>query len=125
MKPQVMHVESSNPSLRVADVTKVVCRKCGFAIFIHDLTKCPKCGASLRQKPQCVKCGFSDLQALSLDHVDGHGNEHRDELREKYKILTALQWYGWLKANGYPQEPNLQVLCMNCQWIKATEFHEW
>jgi hypothetical protein len=122
---EIMTAEAPSPSVRIAPITKSICPKCGFAIFIQSIVNCPRCGTSLRKTARCMKCGFSDLRALSLDHVDAGGNKHKEELEKKYGITKASQWYGWLKDNGYPQEPRLQVLCMNCQWIKASQFGEW
>lgn len=57
---------------------------------------------------RCVHCGFDDIRALSIDHIDGGGASHRK--------MTGNDIYGWLKRNGYPD--GYQVLCMNCQLIK-------
>jgi len=57
---------------------------------------------------KCAYCGFDDIRALSIDHIDGGGAPHRK--------MTGNDIYGWLKRNGYPE--GYQVLCMNCQLIK-------
>ena len=57
---------------------------------------------------KCGHCGFEDIRALSIDHIDGGGAPHRK--------MTGNDIYGWLKRNGYPE--GYQVLCMNCQLIK-------
>jgi hypothetical protein len=61
-------------------------------------------------KLACVKCGFSDIRALSIDHINGGGNKHKKENGIKSNI------YVWLKKNGYPK--GFQTLCMSCQWEK-------
>ncbi len=59
----------------------------------------------------CSRCGFTDVRALTLDHLDGNGNQHRRQIKK---------WiYLWLKQQSFPA--GYQVLCMNCQMIKATE----
>jgi len=63
-------------------------------------------------KCACVKCGFSDIRALSIDHIEGNGAEHRKMLRR-----GGLSFYKWLAQNGFPS--GYQTLCMNCQWIKS------
>lgn len=63
-------------------------------------------------KLACVKCGFSDIRALSIDHIDGKGVEHRKSLRR-----GGVPFYKWLVDNGYPE--GYQTLCMNCQFIKS------
>lgn len=62
--------------------------------------------------PACAICGFGDMLALSIDHMNGGGNKHRRALGLK----TAPHFYLWLKRQGYPE--GYQVLCMNCQFVK-------
>ncbi|KKN71801.1 hypothetical protein LCGC14_0416550, partial [marine sediment metagenome] len=58
-------------------------------------------------KCACVRCGFDDLMALSIDHIEGGGAKHRREIR-------GLTIYYWLTLQGFPS--GYQVLCMNCQF---------
>ncbi len=60
----------------------------------------------------CVRCGFEDIRALSIDHIKGGGLVH-------YNSMTGRNIYLWLKKNNYPE--GYQTLCMNCQWIKREE----
>lgn len=64
----------------------------------------------------CAKCGFSDIRALTIDHINNNGAEHRKELRSQ----GIWSIYRWLKKNQCPS--GYQTLCMNCQWIKQNEF---
>lgn len=61
----------------------------------------------------CKCCGFSDMRALQIDHVNGFGNKERRKLSSSspafYKKIIAAAGYGY------------QVLCANCNWIKARE----
>lgn len=59
----------------------------------------------------CVGCGFNDIRALSIDHIDGNG--HQDRQRKGY----GKNFYYWLRTHSYPE--GYQTLCMNCQFIKA------
>ena len=68
-------------------------------------------------KCSCVKCGFSDVRALSIDHIAGGGNRQR-----KGKLRTSTAFYGWLKSEGYLI--GYQTLCMNCQFVKRFENDE-
>lgn len=68
-------------------------------------------------KLACVKCGFDDIRALSIDHINGEGKAHRILIRK-----GGIRFYRWLKRQGYPKE--YQTLCMNCQWIKRQENNE-
>ena len=67
----------------------------------------------------CVKCGFNDIRALTIDHINGGGRLHKREAR----IKTGSAMYGWLKKQNYPE--GYQTLCFNCQWIKRDENHEY
>ena len=64
---------------------------------------------------KCQKCGFDDIRALSIDHIDGNGRAHR-------KQIGGVSINIWLVTHGYP--PGYQVLCMNCQFIKKHERQE-
>lgn len=55
------------------------------------------------------QCGFSDIRALSIDHISGGGNKERQAGRTGYAY--------YLKH----RPTNVQVLCMNCQFIKRHE----
>ena len=67
-------------------------------------------------KCACVKCGFDDVRALSIDHIDGRGNHFRQQ------NPMGGQVYHWLKMQGYPT--GYQTLCMNCQFIKRSDNKE-
>ena len=54
----------------------------------------------------CKYCKITDMDMLSLDHIDGRKNSgHEDG-------LSSEKMYSWLRTSGYP--PGHQVLCMNC-----------
>ena len=63
-------------------------------------------------KCACVKCGFDDMRALSIDHVNGRSEDR--------KVGSVL--YSWLRRRLFPL--GYQTLCMNCQYIKRTENSE-
>lgn len=67
--------------------------------------------------PQC-KCGYNDIRALTIDHVDGGGAQHRRELNG-----GGSRMYQWLKQNNFPL--GFQVLCGCCQMIKRVENKEF
>jgi glucan-binding YG repeat protein len=64
----------------------------------------------------CARCGFDDIRAISLDHVNGDGAAHRRQFKDSWAVFR------WIKKNGYPE--GFQVLCMNCQFIKRHENNE-
>jgi hypothetical protein len=58
--------------------------------------------------PKCFCCGEPIIDFLTIDHVNGNGNNHR-------KLDSqAVHIYQWLKVHGYPE--GYRVLCMNCNW---------
>lgn len=62
----------------------------------------------------CRCCGESNVEFLTLEHVDGNGNNHR-RLLFKHNV-GGVHMYRWLKKNNFPKE--YAVLCMNCNWAK-------
>lgn len=66
-------------------------------------------------KCACAKCGFDDIRALSIDHINGDGYKDR-------KKKVGVFCYNWLISNNYPE--GYQTLCMNCQFIKKVEHNE-
>jgi len=65
----------------------------------------------------CVQCGFSDVRALCLDHINGGGTEHRRTVKAGGNV-----WL-WLARHNFP--PGYQILCANCNTIKAREEEEY
>lgn len=70
-------------------------------------------------KLACVRCGFSDIRALSLDHIDSNGAQERRDFGYQCSHPNFLR----LKRENYPS--GYQTLCMNCQWIKREENQEF
>ena len=60
---------------------------------------------------RCACCGQNRVPFLALDHIDGNGATHREE------IGGGASFYRWLKQNRFP--PGLQVLCHNCNLAKS------
>lgn len=70
-------------------------------------------------RPRCNHCGFDDIRALQIDHINGGGAQHRMSL---VGSRSGSRFYIWLKKNDYPED--YQVLCANCNWIKRVENRE-
>lgn len=60
--------------------------------------------------PHCNCCGETNIEFLTIDHIDGNGAAHRRELNGK-------KFYNWLRNNNYPD--GYQVLCVNCNFAKG------
>jgi hypothetical protein len=64
---------------------------------------------------KCAKCGFADVRALQIDHINGNGTQERQKARSMdayYRNILAV------KGEGY------QMLCANCNQIKRYEENE-
>lgn len=64
--------------------------------------------------PICVKCGFDNLDALCLDHINDDG-----VIERRHKHWTGRKLYQRLKREGFPV--GYQTLCANCNTIKLVE----
>jgi hypothetical protein len=60
---------------------------------------------------KCANCGFDNIDALSIDHINNDGCKQRKKIKRE-----GGSFYQWLKTNNFPV--GYQVLCMNCQIIK-------
>jgi len=66
----------------------------------------------------CVRCGFSDIRALQIDHVNNDGNIDRQKFG--HRAGTIQTYKKVLKSQG----EGFQVLCANCNLIKAHEYSQ-
>lgn len=61
---------------------------------------------------KCKRCGFIDVRALQIDHVDGGGT----------KVLRRVNSYTYYRKialmNEEDRNKKYQCLCANCNWIK-------
>lgn len=65
---------------------------------------------------QCVKCGYLDVRALQIDHINGGGGKDRRDWSSPYRFYRSI-------AEGENLE-KYQVLCANCNVIKRSELQE-
>jgi hypothetical protein len=63
----------------------------------------------------CSFCATSDIDVLTLDHINDDGAKHR----AKTNTRGGMNFYIYLRKNDFPNEPPLQVLCMKCQYRKT------
>jgi hypothetical protein len=68
----------------------------------------------------CACCGFADSRALALDHVNGDGAAHRAAVStgRARRSNGGITWYA--RLNREPRDPDLQLLCYNCNAAKGT-----
>lgn len=68
----------------------------------------------------CACCGVDEsLSFLTLDHVNGDGKAHREELFGKGKPSSGNGIYHRLRKAGYPENIELQILCTTCNLSKS------
>ena len=73
-----------------------------FEVFTHY---------SQNGKPECGRCGITDIDILCLDHINGNGG---GRIRRGGWML-----YKKLREKGYPE--GFQVLCANCNLKKEIQ----
>jgi len=61
---------------------------------------------------KCIRCGFTDIRALQIDHINGDGYKESFYHRQGG---TKIRYYINHKQLA---KKRLQVLCANCNWIK-------
>ena len=61
---------------------------------------------------QCAHCSMSDIDVLTIDHMNGGGNAHRRTLG----LPSGTTFREWLRRNKFPE--GYQVLCANCNLKK-------
>lgn len=62
----------------------------------------------------CVFCGYEDIRALQIDHINDNGADERKLLGGQN--VSGWRFYQYLVANGLPN--GYQTLCANCNMIK-------
>ncbi|MFM6944068.1 MAG: hypothetical protein ACKOXV_02165 [Bacteroidota bacterium] len=62
----------------------------------------------------CKKCGYKDVRALQIDHINNNGAEERKSLGSQN--VSGWRFYQYLIAKGLPD--GYQTLCANCNMIK-------
>jgi len=91
---------------------RIVCTRAAQQVQRHNQEIRKK--ALERLGGKCVRCGFSDIRALQIDHVNGGGAKELQTIGS-YGIMFRI-----LKGNT----SDYQLLCANCNWIKRVEKKE-
>lgn len=63
---------------------------------------------------KCKRCGFDDIRALQIDHVNGGGYKEMKSIHSRERLRLVVESIK-NKENKY------QLLCANCNWIKRYE----
>ena len=106
------------------DGFQILCNNCNWLKFISSIQS----GKDIYQKryrdkiryqvfdvygKTCSCCGEDRLEVLTIDHVNGGGNNHRRE------VGAGSSFYKWLHKNGFPKG-DYRTLCRNCNQAKHT-----
>lgn len=96
-------------------------RRCQ-AKFNYNSRYLAECRKGIMEKlggAHCRKCGFADVRALQIDHINGGGRKHR---------LNLGRGFGYQYYQDILDDPAIadkyQILCANCNWIKRHECNE-
>jgi hypothetical protein len=60
---------------------------------------------------RCVCCGEVRKEFLTLDHINGGGKKHKNE------IGRGLRYLSWIIKNNFPN--TYRILCMNCNFARG------
>jgi hypothetical protein len=77
--------------------------RCRAQVFGHYGWACECCGAT---------------ENLTIDHVNGDGKQHREELFGRNGGAGTAQFYAWLIREGFPD--GYQALCRSCNTSKGS-----
>lgn len=69
--------------------------------------------------PKCIQCGYSDIRALCIDHINDDGYRLRKFSKGQDRAVRSGNTYIKLRHQGFP--PGHQTLCFNCNAIKEME----
>lgn len=75
---------------------------------------CKKSNAKIRQEMidayggKCACCGETEPKFMTVDHIGGGGQKHRNEIGEGGSTIAKF-----LKRNNYPTD-KFRLLCFNC-----------
>jgi len=98
---------------------RVLCYNCNFGLALHRAMSVPqpvrqsrytrgaKAEMIVAYGGECVCCGETNPLFLSLDHINGNGQDERKEHGR------GRAFYQYLKSLGYPRD-NYRLLCHNC-----------
>lgn len=116
----------TNKKVQARYRAKGLCAQCGkrkrqgmFKVCSLCLKRTREHGLAYRQRmraavfsayggAKCACCGETNIEFLTLDHINGGGTAHRKEVGAGDKM------YRWLRDKGYP--PGYRVLCFNCNY---------
>ena len=69
---------------------------------------------------KCVRCGFTDIRALQVDHIHGGGRTEIKKYNREYVLYLLKQ----IESSHDDFRKKYQLLCANCNWIKKSENNE-
>jgi hypothetical protein len=70
-------------------------------------------------KIECNYCGYDNIDALCLDHINNDGAEQRKKMKISGRGTQGSNTYEVLRRLNYPD--GIQILCANCNLIKEIQ----
>jgi len=69
---------------------------------------------------RCAGCGTTDRRVLQIDHIKNGGAQHR----KTFGGVGNYQYYRDMEKRIQSGSKEFQLLCANCNYIKAIEYHK-
>lgn len=69
---------------------------------------------------RCLHCGFDNTDALTIDHINQDGAEHRRAIAGNSRRGGGRLLYKWLIDNEFPD--GFRTLCQNCNTIAYKQY---
>ena len=108
----------NDPDFRAASISRAIARSRRPDVVAHRQSLKPEVLTHYGRQGalQCCwpDCGVTDLDMLTLDHVNDDGAAHR-----KIDTVAATMIYHWVKKHKYPD--GFQTLCANHQMKKEIQ----
>lgn len=102
----------------VSETCKELCETCRLLALTRSREAAHKNKVTVMAhygQSKCNCCGESELEFLTIDHIDGCGARHRRSI-SNFTELSGEKFYRWLIKNNFPS--GYQVLCFNCNFGK-------
>lgn len=69
---------------------------------------------------KCKRCKISDSRVLCIDHVNGDGHKKKTGTNRRVGVFSTI-----VRLSKLPRSKDYQLLCANCNIIKARENKEF
>ena len=74
---------------------------------------------------KCVRCSYSNFNALQIDHINGGGRKETKKIENGYHVYQVKYWRYILALPQEEVRKRYQILCANCNILKLFEENEF